>query len=48
MKKQILTLLALLILPLVMQAKTLVAYYSYTNNVERIVNALIISGLANR
>lgn len=40
MKKQILTLLALLILPLVMQAKTLVAYYSYTNNVERIVNAL--------
>lgn len=40
MKKQIPILLALFMLPLVMQAKTLVAYYSYTNNVERIVNAL--------
>lgn len=40
MKKQIRILLALLMLPMVMQAETLVAYYSYTNNVERIVNTL--------
>lgn len=40
MSKRIFPLLALIMLPMIMQAKTLVAYYSYTNNVERIVNAL--------
>lgn len=40
MSKKIVSLLALIVLPMIMQAKTLVAYYSYTNNVERIVNAL--------
>lgn len=40
MSKKIVSLLAVIMLPMIMQAKTLVAYYSYTNNVERIVNAL--------
>lgn len=40
MSKRIFPILALIMLPMIMQAKTLVAYYSYTNNVERIVNAL--------
>lgn len=40
MSKKIVSLLAVIVLPMIMQAKTLVAYYSYTNNVERIVNTL--------
>ncbi len=40
MKKQILALLALVAMSATMSAKTLVVYYSYTNNVERIVGEL--------
>lgn len=39
MKKSILT-MAVLLIAVAVNAKTLVAYYSYTNNVEGIVNAL--------
>ena len=39
MKKMIILMVALLTTA-AMNAKTLVAYYSYTNNVERIVNEL--------
>ena len=38
--KKLTIVMATLLSVIAMQAKTLVAYYSYTNNVERIVNAL--------
>lgn len=38
--KRILITMAILLSAIAVNAKTLVAYYSYTNNVERIVNAL--------
>ena len=40
MKKLFLTLAACCAIQFAMQAKTLIVYYSYTNNVERIVSAL--------
>lgn len=40
MKKYIFTLLSLAIMSMTMSAKTLVVYYSYTNNVESIINEL--------
>jgi len=40
MKKYIFTLLTLVAMSMTVSAKTLVVYYSYTNNVERIVNEL--------
>lgn len=40
MKKYILTLMTLIALSASINAKTLVVYYSYTNNVERVVNEL--------
>lgn len=40
MKKYIFTLLTLVAISMTVSAKTLVIYYSYTNNVERIVNEL--------
>lgn len=39
--KQLLFLLAIMFTTVVTQAKTLIVYYSYTNNVERIVNELL-------
>lgn len=38
--KKILFAIAIMLLTVAAQAKTLIVYYSYTNNVERIVNAL--------
>lgn len=38
--KKILFAVTLLMLAMTAQAKTLIVYYSYTNNVERIVNEL--------
>ncbi len=40
MKKYIFTLVALVMMSITANAKTLVVYYSYTNNIERIVNEL--------
>ncbi len=40
MKKYILSLLTLVAMSMTVSAKTLVVYYSYTNNVEKIVNEL--------
>jgi len=40
MKKYIFTLFTLVVMSIAMSAKTLVVYYSYTNNVESIVNEL--------
>lgn len=40
MKKIMLTIVAIMCTTIALQARTLIVYYSYTNNVERIVNEL--------
>lgn len=38
--KKVFLMIAIMMLAITVQAKTLIVYYSYTNNVERIVNEL--------